>query len=337
MKKGSSKCISVAKQVVPQSWGTSNGTFITDTVDDIEISFVEYSASKKIRLQLDFVEYSPGDQAPMYDLIIGKQTMHNLGVVLDFQGKTIKIDKILLPMRNIANLQLKFRITRALRENIYFAHEPISTQSAIKHVVEILDAKYEKADLPAIIRENFSHLKASNIEKLLSVLLRFESLFDGTLGDWNLPPVSFELKQGMKPYDGRPYPIPHKHKAVLMKEIKQLCYIGVLEWQLSLQWASTTFIIAKKDSTVHTISDFRELNKCIVRKPYPIPKISMILQELEGFTYATALDLNMGYYTIRLDPTASKIVLSSSLGEGTIIKDFPWALEAQPTYSKPRY
>jgi hypothetical protein len=64
----------------------------------------------------------------------------------------------------------------------------------------------------------------------------------------------------------------------------------------------------KKDSTVHTISDFRELNKGIVRKPYPIPKISTILQELEGFTYATALDLNMGYYTIRLlDPTASKM------------------------------
>jgi hypothetical protein len=58
---------------------------------------------------------------------------------------------------------------------------------------------------------------------------------------------------------------------------------------------------------VCTISDFRELNKPIVRKPYPIPKISMILQKLEGFTYATALDLNMGYYTIRLDPTASKM------------------------------
>jgi hypothetical protein len=38
------------------------------------------------------------------------------------------------------------------------------------------------------------------------------------------------------------------------------------------------------------------------------------LQEIEGFSYATALDLNMGYYTIRLDPDASKIY--------TII--FPW-------------
>jgi hypothetical protein len=38
------------------------------------------------------------------------------------------------------------------------------------------------------------------------------------------------------------------------------------------------------------------------------------LQELEGFTFATALDLNMGYYTIRLDPDTSRIC--------TII--FPW-------------
>jgi hypothetical protein len=40
----------------------------------------------------------------------------------------------------------------------------------------------------------------------------------------------------------------------------------------------------------------------------------MVFEELESFTFAIALDLNMGYYTIRLDPDASKIC--------TII--FPW-------------
>ncbi len=65
---------------------------------------------------------------------------------------------------------------------------------------------------------------------------------------------------------------------------------------------------------MRSISNFRELNKRIVRKPYPIPKISTIIQELEGFTYATALDLNMGYYTIMLDLTAFNMC--------TII--FPW-------------
>jgi hypothetical protein len=45
-----------------------------------------------------------------------------------------------------------------------------------------------------------------------------------------------------------------------------------------------------------------------------IPKISTTLQELEGFTYATALDLNTGYCTIRLDPRVVEMF--------TII--FPW-------------
>jgi hypothetical protein len=69
-------------------------------------------------------------------------------------------------------------------------------------MVEILDAKYEKADLPAFVRKNCSHLQVSDREKLLSMLLKFESLFNGMLGDWNLPPVSFQLKEGMKPYHG---------------------------------------------------------------------------------------------------------------------------------------
>ncbi len=75
-----------------------------------------------------------------------------------------------------------------------------------------------------------------------------------------------------------------------------------------------SFIIPKKDHTVRIISDFEKLNKQIVRKPYPIPKISTTLQELEGFPYATTQDLKMGYYTIRLDPTAAEMC--------TII--FPW-------------
>jgi hypothetical protein len=78
-----------------------------------------------------------------------------------------------------------------------------------------LDAKYEKADLPAIVRENCAHLQASYREKLLSMLLKFELLFDGTFGDWNLPPFILCIEGRMKPYHGRPYPILHKYKPSL--------------------------------------------------------------------------------------------------------------------------
>jgi hypothetical protein len=158
-------------------------------------------------------------------------------------------------MRNIAHLQLKPSITRVLRHNTCLAQKPISTCSATKCIVEILDAKYEKADFPVIVREICSHLQASDREKLLPVLLKFESLFDGRQVDWNLSPVSFELKEGMKPYHDRPYPILHKHKAVPMEEIKRLCDIGVLVWQPYLKWVLLTFIIPKKDK--QSVYNFR--------------------------------------------------------------------------------
>jgi hypothetical protein len=154
--------------------------------------------------------------------------------------------------------------------------------------------KYDKADLPNIVKNNCVHLSTQHCNFLLALLFKFKELFDGMLEDWKLPPVFFELKEGAKPYHGRPYLIPKIHKATLMKEIDCLVLIGVLKWQPSSKWALPSFIIPKKDHIVRTISDFRELNKQIVRKPYSIPKISTTLQELEGFTYATTLDLNLG-------------------------------------------
>ena len=51
------------------------------------------------------------------------------------------------------------------------------------------------------------------------------------------------------------------------------------------------------------------MNKRIVRKPDPIPKILAVIQEIEGFLYATALELDMVYHTIRLDPDAQRICI----------------------------
>ena len=87
---------------------------------------------------------------------------------------------------------------------------------------------------------NCSHLTPSQREKLLSLLFEFEELFDGTLGDWKRPPVSIIMKEGAKPYNGRPYPIAQIHKDTLMKEINRLESIGVLKRQSSSQWASPT-------------------------------------------------------------------------------------------------
>jgi hypothetical protein len=156
--------------------------------------------------------------------------------VLNFKERTITIDDILLPMRNINNLQLKSSISRVLKLNSSYAQEPESTRNATKHVVEILDAKYDKADLPSIVKNNCAHLSTPLWNLLLALLLKYKELFDGMLRDWKLPPVSIELKEGAKQYHGRPYLIPKVHKATLMKEIDRLIAIGVLKWLPLSKW-----------------------------------------------------------------------------------------------------
>jgi Reverse transcriptase (RNA-dependent DNA polymerase) len=102
----------------------------------------------------------------------------------------------------------------------------------------------------------------------------------------------------------------------LIKEIARLVDIGVLEEDYTSEWASPSFAIAKKNGTISVVSDFRKLNSLLQRHPFPIPKIGHMIKYMEGFTFtfATALDLNMGYYHINLDADAQKLC--------TII--FPW-------------
>ena len=101
------------------------------------------------------------------------------------------------------------------------------------------------------------------------------------------------------------------------------------------EWAAPTFLIPKKDRSVQFISDFRELNNHIKQKPYPIPKIQDLLLKLEGFQYATLLDLNMGYYHIELDPESSRLcTIVLPCGVSTNIYNCLWAYAIVRTFSK---
>ena len=58
--------------------------------------------------------------------------------------------------------------------------------------------------------------------------------------------------------------------------------------------------------------------------PYPIQRISDVLQKLEEITYTTALDLNMGYHIIQLDPDSQILCTIITRGMITSTYGFPW-------------
>jgi hypothetical protein len=148
-------------------------------------------------------------------------------------------------MRDI-NPLTKSKMDRAWTVNNSMAHEPHSVQEAAQRIVHIPDAKYENADFQSVINTNCSHLSLHDQNKLLELLTEYEELFDGTLGDWNTEHISFELKEGTKPYHDRPFPVPRVHKDTIVKELNRLCDLGVLDFQPALEWASPSFITSKK-------------------------------------------------------------------------------------------
>ena len=98
------------------------------------------------------------------------------------------------------------------------------------------------------------------------------------------------------------------------------------------KYGMPVFPVPKKDNTIKFVFEARVLNAKIKRKPYPIPKTQDLLQRLGGFTYASSLDLNMGYWHIELDEKSSKyckIVLPYPFGK-YMYKRLPMNLASSP-------
>ena len=103
------------------------------------------------------------------------------------------------------------------------------------------------------------------------------------MGDFDTPPVRLDLEEGAPPVYSRAFPVPQVYKKTLLKEIQWMVVLEILKKDLDSTWASPTFIIPKPNKTVRMVSDFRKVNSKLVRKPFPIPDIINIMQELEGF------------------------------------------------------
>lgn len=96
-----------------------------------------------------------------------------------------------------------------------------------------------------------------------------------------------------KPFYAKPFSIPKAYQQITKDEISRLENIGILTKVPSSEWAAPTFVIPKKNKTVRLITDFRGLNKCLKRSPYPMPKIPDIFKGMEKFKYATTIDLGV--------------------------------------------
>jgi hypothetical protein len=154
------------------------------------------------------------------------------------------------------------------------ANEPQTLRDEYSRATKILDAQYKPASLDGVIK-TCENLHVEEQHQLKILLRKYEHLFDGTLGEFNMEPISLQLMDSYcKPIHARAYTVPRSVEQQLhhIKEIVRLVDIGVLEEDYSSEWAFifSSFAIPKKNGTISVVTDFRKLNLLLKHRMSPI-------------------------------------------------------------------
>jgi len=287
--------LSQVKERKPTTWQTMSGSLVTNKIAQLVFKLPELSTSKQITWPCHVDETSKREKVP-YDLILGLDFLSELKFVLNFESRTIQWED------HEAEMRPKGIVTdeQALDLIYQMTQEPTVLKQAEERQARILDADYSKVEMTDFV-DSLGHLNPDERSELVTTLDQFPTLFGGGLGALDIEPIHLELKDGAKPYHAKPFTIPQAFMHTTKKEIERFEKLGIWKRVHDSPWTAGTFIQPKKTGDVRVLTDFRKLNEWIVRRPHPLPKISDLLQRLEGFRYATAIDLSMGYYHIPLD------------------------------------
>jgi hypothetical protein len=182
-------------------WTTKAGSFETNRKVNCQFTLPEFHQGKDITWTM-YVDESD-KRLNNYDMIIGRDLLTELGIDLMFSSGEMKWEQASVPMRDPSVL-LASEID-AFENEIYSMHDPETTDAA--RIQSIIDVKYAPQDIDAIVAECV-HLVPKERDGLHKLLTKFESLFDGTLGEWKTEPIDLELKDpNAKPYHARAYAI----------------------------------------------------------------------------------------------------------------------------------
>lgn len=139
-------------------------------------------------------------------------------------------------------------------------------------------------------------------EQLQKVLEKHKEVFEKL--PEGLPPKrsvdhKIELEPGAKP----PYlPIYHMSPLELEELNRQLTELiekGYIQPSKS-PYGSPVLFVPKKNGKLRFCVDYRALNKLTVKNRYPLPRIDELLDRLQGAAYFSKIDLQSGYWQIRI-------------------------------------
>jgi hypothetical protein len=168
-----------------------------------------------------------------------------------------------------------------------------------------IDNIYEVNDTNEIA-SSLTHLTPSQRDDLRKVFNDRRELFSGRIGCYTKRKFHIDLKPGAKPYRCKhPYRIAQCDIPAYKKEMERQCSLGLCFRVYDTAWGMPGFVRPKKDGSVRTTDDMRELNSRIERTRYPLPTLKDIFERRRNYKFFTKIDISMQYYTFLLDEESS--------------------------------
>ena len=273
---------------------TTSGQLTTNQIVNLHNSTLpEFTKSIKIQTIQAYVFNQPC----RYDIILGRDTLQQLGIDVKYSNQTIEWKEQTVTMKPYSFWNDPY--------NVYYT---LANEDAIEehYAQQIKHAKYNKADIDEVTKQ-LTYLTQQQQNELNTTLKSFPILFNGQLGKYTKNKVHLFLKPNAQPYHGKAYAVAQLHQQVFKDELLRLVSIDVMQRTGASYWAAPTFIIPKKDGRVRWVSDFRKLNEQLQRQIYPLPRIMDVLRRRKGYKYFTKLDLSMQYFTFELDEESSNL------------------------------
>jgi hypothetical protein len=249
-----------------------------------QVRLPDFAASKTIEVTA-LVEDN-NDVIGRHDIIFGSTFLQELGITFDYSRGTIGWDDVSTTMKTIPPNE----INSLNDEDPGDVHLP-NFMKAANNRSSIMPNIYQKYNYRDMVLK-CEHLSCEQQDILIDLFSQYEDLFSGDLGSVPGPPVSLKLKPNAKPFASRAYTVPKALEHIAKKEVNDLVDIGVLVEGVASEWASPSFFRPKKDGQVRFVSDLRKLNACLECHPYPLPLIEEVIWKMNGFQFATCLDLN---------------------------------------------